>query len=66
MPADVDPAAAVVVASPLTLEPVFETVHAMGTSDIALRSSPSDFPLSPFSIPLSTSIRLSILSVYLI
>jgi hypothetical protein len=66
MPADVDPAPAVVVASPLTLDPIFETNHAMSASDNAPRTSPSDFPLSPFPFPLSTSTRLSILSVYLI
>ena len=65
MPADVDPAQAVVVASPLTLEPVLASIQAESASHLSLRTS-SDFPLSPFPIPLSTSSRLSKLSVYLI
>jgi hypothetical protein len=65
MPADVDPATAVVVASPLTLEPVLATIQAESASHLSLRTS-SDFPLSTFPTPLKTSTRLSILSVYLI
>lgn len=65
MPADVDPAEAVVVASPLTLDPVLATIQAESASHLSPRTS-TDFPLSPLPIPLSTSSRLSILSVYLI
>ena len=68
MSADVDPAAAVVVASPLTLEPALLSSYVAPFAALRAgsRTSPSDLPLSPFPFPLSTSARLSILSVYLI
>jgi hypothetical protein len=65
MPADLDPAPAVVIPSPLTLEPVFESNHSMGTSDIALRTSHNRTHRSD-PAPPSTNARLSLLSVYLI
>jgi len=67
MPADMDSAPAVVITSPLTLDPVAAVFRTEVSPHPDLRAASSDFPLPPLTpFPLTTSTRLSILSVYLI
>lgn len=65
-PADVDPAPAVVVASPLTLEPVLESSVDLASSYVAPRTLHGRTRGSDLPSPPSASLRLSLLSVYLI
>jgi len=64
MPHDADVAALVVVPSPQSFDPLLAYSVIQASSDIAPRTSHPRLPLTP--LPQSTSIRLSMLSVYLI